>query len=113
MNDFIMVLDLIKQIVFAVGIISGSSVLTGLVNAAVNIQNKTVKHIMSWALPVLVALLLCATGTISFDYGYWDYLAAAAAGALVGGASNGLYDWDAISSIIDKFYDLFGHNKKE
>ena len=108
-----MVLDLIKQIVIAVGIISGSSVLTGLVNAAVNIQNKTVKHVMSWALPILVALLLCAVGTISFGYGYWDYLAAAASGALVGGASNGLYDWEAISSIIDKFYDLFGHNKQE
>ena len=73
-----MVLDLIKQIIIAVGIISGSSVLTGLVNAAVNIQGKTVKHVMSWALPILVALLLCAVGTISFGYGYWDYLAAAA-----------------------------------
>lgn len=111
MNDFASVLDLIKQIMIAVGVISGSSVLTGLVNAAMNIQNKTVKHIVSWALPILVGLLLCATGTISFGYGGWDYLAAAAAGALVGGASNGLYDWTFISNLIDKFYDLFGHGK--
>ena len=111
MNDFASVLDLIKQIMIAVGVISGSSVLTGLVNAAMNIQNKTVKHIISWVLPILVGLLLCATGTISFGYGSWDYLAAGAAGALVGGASNGLYDWTFISNLIDKFYDLFGHKK--
>ena len=111
MNDFSTVLDLIKQIAIAVGVISGSSVLTGIANAAMNIQNKTVKHIISWVLPVLVGLLLCATGTVSFGYGSWDYLAAAASGALVGGASNGLYDWEAISNLIDKFYDLFGHKK--
>ena len=74
-----------------------------------NIQNKTVKHIVSWALPILFAVLLCAAGTISFGYGSWDYLMAAASGALVGGASNGLYDWEAISKLIDKFYELFGH----
>lgn len=109
MNDVMTVLDLIKQIAIAVGVISGSSILTGLVNAVANIQNKTVKHIISWALPIIVALILCAVGTISFGYGNWDYLASAAAGALVGGASNGLYDWEVISSIIDKFYELFGH----
>ena len=36
MNDVITVLDLIKQIAIAVGVISGSSVLTGLVNAVAN-----------------------------------------------------------------------------
>lgn len=112
MNDFSSVWELLKQIMIAVGVISGSSVLTGLLNAAMNIQNKTVKHIVSWALPILVGLLLCATGTISFGYGGWDYLAAAASGALVGWASNGLYDWEAVSNLIDKFYDLFGHHDR-
>ena len=111
MNEISTVLDLIQKIAIAVGVISGSSILTGLVNAAMNIQNKTVKHIVSWVLPILVGMLLCATGTVSFGYGSWDYLAAAAAGALVGGASNGLYDWTFISSLIDKLYDLFGHKK--
>ena len=105
------VLEVIKQIAIAVGVISGSSVLTGLLNAAVNIQDKTVKHIVSWALPIVFALLLCAFGTISFGYGYWDYLMSAFAGAVVGGASNGLYDWPLISGWIDRFYDLF--NKKK
>ena len=105
------VLEVIKQIAIAVVIISGSSVLTGLLNAAMDIQDKTVKHIVSWALPICFALLLCAFGTISFGYGCWDYLMAAFSGAVVGGASNGLYDWPFISNWIDKFYDLF-HNKK-
>ena len=110
MNDLQTALEVIKQIAIAVGIISGSSILTGLVNAAANIQNKTVKHIVSWVIPIAVAEILCAIGTISFGYGGWDYLMSAGAGALVGGASNGLYDWEVISNFIDKFYDLF-HKK--
>lgn len=113
MEDVNSVFELLKQIAIAVGIISGSSLLTGLVNAVINIRNKTVKHIVSWVLPIAVGIVLCAAGTISFGYGNWDYLAAASAGALVGGASNGLYDWAFISNIIDKLYDLFGHNEKK
>ena len=111
MEDVNSVFELLKQIAIAVGIISGSSLLTGLVNAAMNIQNNTIKHIISWVIPIVVGLVLCAAGTISFGYGNWDYLAAASAGALVGGASNGLYDWTFISNIIDKLYDLFGHKE--
>lgn len=104
------VLEVLRQIAIAAGIISGSSVLTGLLNAAMNIQNTTVKHIVSWAIPIIAGLILCATNAISFGYGGWDYLMAAFSGAVVGGASNGLYDWPAVSNIIDKFYDLF-HKK--
>lgn len=104
------VLEVIRQIAIAAGIISGSSVLTGLLNAAMNIQNTTVKHIVSWAIPIIAGLILCATNAISFGYGGWDYLMAAFSGAVVGGASNGLYDWPAVSNIIDKFYGLF-HKK--
>lgn len=109
------VFEVLKQIAIGVGIISGSSVLTGLVNALANVQNKTVKHIISWALPIAVGVILCATGVLSFGYGGWDYLMAVASGALVGGASNGLYDWPKISNLIDKLYELFGHKieKKE
>lgn len=104
------VLEVIRQIAIAVGVISGSSVLTGLVNAAANIQDTTVKHIVSWVIPIVAGLILCATNVLSFGYGGWDYLMSAFSGAVVGGASNGLYDWPAVSNIIDKFYDLF-HKK--
>ena len=109
------VFEVLKQIAIGVGIISGSSVLTGLVNALANVQNATVKHIISWAIPIVTGIILCATGVLSFGFGGWDYLMAAASGALVGGASNGLYDWPKISNLIDKLYDLFGHKieKKE
>ena len=105
------VLEVIRQIAIAVGVISGSSVLTGLVNAAANIQDTTIKHIVSWVIPIVAGLILCATNVLSFGYGGWDYLMSAFSGAVVGGASNGLYDWPAISNIIDKFYELFGHKK--
>ena len=106
------VFEVLKQIAIAVGIISGSSVLTGLVNAAANIQNSTVKHVISWVIPIVAGVILCASNVLSFGYGGWDYLMSAFAGAVVGGASNGLYDWPTISSIIDKLYDLFGHKIK-
>lgn len=109
MNEVSTIIEVIKQIAIAVGIISGSSILTGLVNAAANIRNKTVKHILSWVLPIGVAELLCAIGTVTFGFGGWDYLLSAVAGAAVGAASNGLYDWEWVSNLIDKLYDLFGH----
>lgn len=112
MNEIQTVLEVLKQIVIAVGIISGSSLLTGLVNAIANIKNTTVKHILSWVLPIGVAELLCAIGTIAFGFGGWDYLLSAVAGAAVGAASNGLYDWECVSDLIDKLYNLFGHQKQ-
>ena len=113
MNEISTVLEVLKQILVAVGIISGSSLLTGLVNAIANIKNTTVKHILSWVLPIGVAELLCAIGTVTFGFGGWDYLFSAVAGAAVGAMSNGLYDWKFVSDLIDKLYDLFGHRKEQ
>lgn len=47
-----------------------------------------------------------------FRFGAWDYALSGAVGLVAGGASNGV-DWPAISNIIDKFYDLFGHKKEK
>ena len=110
MENISVLLEILEKILIAFGIISVSSVLTGLLNAVANIQNKKVKHVVSWVVPIVAGLILCATNAISFGYGGWDYLMAAASGALVGGASNGLYDWEVVSNFIDKFYDLF-HKK--
>ena len=109
-NDIITVLDLIKQMtVFVPSIIAGTIVLTGLINGAFNIQNQNVKHIISWVIAVVGALVCCATGGMVFGLGAWDYALSGAVGLVAGGASNGVYDWPAVSNIIDKFYDLFGH----
>ena len=50
-------------------------------------------------------------GGIVFGFGNWDYALAAAVGLVAGGASNGVYDWSAISNIIDKFYEWFHPTK--
>ena len=110
MNDIITVLDVIKQVSVSVpSIIAGTIVLTGMINGAFNIQNKNIKHLISWIVAIIEAIVTCACGGLTFGFGGWDYVISAATGLLAGGASNGLYDWSAISSIIDKFYDLFGH----
>ena len=110
MNDVITVLDVIKQISVSVpSIIAGTMVLTGMINGAFNIQNNNLKHIISWVIAVLGAVITCACGGMEFGFGGWDYALSAAVGLLAGGASNGVYDWPAVSNIIDKFYDLFGH----
>ena len=110
MSDIVTVLDVIKQISVGVpSIIAGTMVLTGMINGAFNIQNKNVKHLISWIIAVIGAIVTCACGGLTFGFGAWDFALAAATGLLAGGASNGIYDWPAISNIIDKFYDLFGH----
>lgn len=70
------------------------------------------KHIISWVIAVVGAVVTCACGGMSFGFGHWDYTLSAAVGLLAGGASNGVYDWPAVSNIIDKFYELFGHKKE-
>ena len=112
MENVITVLDLIKQMAIDVpSIIAGTMVITGMINAAFNIQNNNAKHIISWIVAVVGAIVTCACGGMEFGLGSWDYALAAAVGLVAGGASNGVYDWPAISNIIDKFYELFHKTK--
>lgn len=113
MNNIITALDLIKQMSVSVPtIIAGTTVLTGLINGAFNISNQNIKHLISWVIAVVGALLCCATENMVFGLGNWDYALSGVVGLVAGGASNGVYDWPIISNIIDKFYDLFGNKKK-
>lgn len=113
MDSVITVLDLIKQMAIDVpSIIAGTIVLTGMIDGAFNIQNNNVKHIISWIVAVVGALVTCACGGMEFGFGGWDYALAGAVGLVAGGASNGVYDWSAISNIIDKFYELFHRGGK-
>lgn len=112
MESVLTVFDLIKQMSVVVpSIIAGTIVLTGMISGAFNIQNNNVKHTISWIVAILGAICTCACGGMVFGFKNWDYVLATIVGLLAGGASNGIYDWPAISSIIDKFYDLFGHKK--
>ena len=112
-NSVISVLDLIKQMAIDVpSIIAGTMVITGMINAAFNVQNNNVKHLISWIVAVAGAVVTCACGGMTFGFGGWDYALSAAVGLVAGGASNGVYDWPAISNIIDKFYEWF-HGKEK
>lgn len=109
MNEMISVLDVIKQMTIDIpSVITGTVVLTGMINAACNVQNNNVKHAISWVVAVVAALTMCWADAMDFGLGNWNYAVAAGVGLVAGGASNGLYDWPAIKNIIDKFYDLFG-----
>jgi flagellar biosynthesis protein FlhB len=106
------VVELIKQMAYVIpSIMVGTQAITAAIHGAFNIQNNNVKHIISWVLAVVAAIVTCALGGLTFGLGGWDYALAAATGLLAGGASNGVYDWPTISNIIDKFYDLF-HKKQ-
>lgn len=90
-------------------ILASVTTLTGVINGAFNVQDGRVKHIISWALPILLGILTVATGGMTLGLGWIDYVVGAFVGALAGGASNGLYNWHAIEEVIDKLYYLFGH----
>ena len=92
-------------------LIASTTVITGAINGAFNIENGNVKHILSWIIAILCGVLTVLTGGLAFGLGWADYLIGACFGLVAGGAANGLYDWPAVSNIIDKFYDLFGHGE--
>lgn len=56
MNEISTVIEVIKQIA------------VGLVNAGVNIHNKTWKHIVSWIMPIVVGESFCFADNLSFGH---------------------------------------------
>lgn len=105
---------LLSQLLLVVpAIIVGITTITGAINGAFNIQNGKVKHIISWAVALVCGLLMVLTGGVTFGLGWVDYVIGAVYGLIAGGAANGLYDWEVVKNIIDKFYNLFGHGEKK
>ena len=102
-----------QLLIFVPAIIASTTVITGTINAALNVQEGNVKHIISWIIAVLCGVVTVLTGGLTFGFGWYDYLIGAAFGLVAGGASNGLYDWPVVSTIIDNLYNLFGHGYKK
>lgn len=101
---------LLQQLLIVIPtIIAAITLITGTINGAFNIQNGNVKHLISWIIAIACGLLTVLTGGLTFGLGTMDYLIGAIFGLVAGGAANGLYDWPAISDIVDKLYFLFGH----
>ena len=101
---------LLAIMIIVPSIIAGNTVLTGLVNGAFNVQAAWAKHLISWVLAVLAGVVIAMTGGLAvFASMTGNIIFGAICGLVAGGASNGLYDWQAIGNLIDQFYALFGH----
>lgn len=101
-----------QLLIFIPAIIASTTLITGTINAAFDVQNKNLKHAISWLISILCGVITVMTGGLTFGFGMWDYLIGAAFGLVAGGASNGVYDWPAVSAIIDSLYNLFGIGRK-
>lgn len=102
-----------QLLIFIPTIIASTTLITGTIDAAFNVQEGNTKHIISWIVAVLCGVITVMTGGLVFGFGAWDYLIGAGFGLIAGGASNGLYDWPVVSTIIDNLYNLFGHGFKK
>lgn len=100
-----------QLLIFIPTIIASTTLITGTINAAFDVQDGNVKHIISWIIAVLCGVITVMTGGLTFGFGMWDYLIGAGFGLIAGGASNGLYDWPMVSNIIDNLYNLFNKGK--
>lgn len=102
---------LLNQLAIVVpSLIAGNTVLTGAVTGAFNVQKGWARHAISWVLAVLAGVCLALTGGLTVFAAPWaNIVFGAVCGLVAGGASNGLYDWAAISSLVNQFYHLFGH----
>lgn len=103
---------ILKQLLIIVPtIIASTTVITGVINGALNVEKGNVKHLISWLVAIVLGILSVLTGSITIGLGYIDYIIGALFGLVAGGAANGLYDWPAISNVIDNLYFLFGHGE--
>ena len=103
------IIELLKQLVVAVPtVIAATLLLTEAIKRIVKIETPWVNHLVSWLISVGVSLLFVLTGQLSFGLGGWDYAIGAVFGLIAGGASNGLYDWDAVRALVQIIIDLFG-----
>lgn len=102
-----------QLLIFIPTIIASTTLITGTINAALDVQNKNLKHAISWIVAIFCGVITVLTGGMTFGFGMWDYLIGAGFGLVAGGAANGVYDWPAVSAIIDSIYSLFGISRKQ
>lgn len=105
---------LVSQLLVAVpSIILGTTTLTSVINGVFKIDASWARHLISWVVAVVIALGFVATGGLTFGLPVvWEYVVGGVAGLLAGGAANGFYDWEAISSIFDALEAIIRGKKK-
>ena len=111
----VVITTLVSQLLVAVPtIIVGTQTLTSVINGLFKIDTTWVRHLISWILAVVIALVFVATGGLTFGLPVvWEYVVGAIAGVLAGGAANGIYDWEAIKKIFDTLEGIIRGQKVE
>ena len=103
------VVDLLMQMLYVIpSMILGAQTITAAIHGAFNITNKNVNHAVSWVVAILVGVGFVACNGLDFGLGTtWNYVLGSVCGLLMGGTSNGWYDWDGIAKIFDAITNVF------
>ena len=108
------VIELLKQMAYVIpSILVGTQAITAAIHGAFKISNKNWVHAISWVVAILAGLAF--VGFNGLDFGVstaWNYVLGGVCGLIVGGMSNGWYDWPFIEKIFDTITNLFTWGKK-
>lgn len=103
------VIDLLKQMGYVIpSMIVGAQTITATLHGVFNITNKNWVHAISWIVAILVGIGFVAFNGLDFGVGTaWNYVLGGVCGLLMGGTSNGWYDWSGIAKIFDAITKVF------
>ena len=109
------VIDLLKQLGIAIpSIMVGAQAITAAIHGAFNITNKNWVHAISWVVAVLAGVGFVAFNGLDFGVATaWNYVLGGVCGLIVGGMSNGWYDWPPIAKVFDAITALFAKKDNE
>jgi len=109
----ITVIDVLKQMAYVIpSVMVGTQAITAAIHGAFKIENKNWVHAISWIVAVLAGVAFVGFNGLDFGVTTWlNYVLGALCGLIVGGASNGVYDWPAVAKIFDAITNLFGKKK--
>lgn len=104
------VISVLKQMAIAIpSILVGTQAITAAIHGAFKIVDKNLVHAISWIIATLAGLGFVAFNGLDFGLPtVWNYVVGGVCGLLVGGASNGWYDWPLVQKIFDTITNLFG-----
>ena len=106
------VIDVIKQLEYVIPtMMAAEALLTSTIKGIFKIESDLANNILSWVISIGTAMLFVLCNDLTFGLGGWDYAVAAVGGIIVGLATNKIYTWDKIKSLLDAITALFGYDK--
>jgi len=110
------VLDVIKDLAIAIPtIMVGTQAITAAIHGIFKIENDNINHAISWIVAILAAIGFVAFNGLNFGFEkVWvNYLLGGLCGLVVGGMSNGFYDWPHIKSLFDAITEFFANIRRK